>query len=127
MLTLPPSVRILLLPGATDMRKSFDGLCALTQEVLKEDPFAGHLFGFANRDRNRAKFLLWDHGGFWLFCRRLERGTLDWPQDGAGGRVEMRSRDLLALLEGLDLRTARWKKRYEREVAGTATKAAGLS
>jgi len=117
MLTLPSSVRIYLARGATDMRKSFDGLSALTREVLAQDPLSGHLFGFANRDRNRAKFLLWDHGGFWLFCRRLEAGTFDWPGDGAGARVELSSRELLALLEGLDLKTARWKKRYVRALA----------
>ena len=65
--------------------------------------------------------------GFWLFCRRLEQGTLDWPQAAASGRVEMRSRDLLALLEGLDLKTARWKRRYERAPQATAKEAAGLS
>lgn len=114
MLTLPPSVRIYLAAGATDMRKSFDGLSGLTRDVLSQDPLSGHLFGFANRTRNRAKFLLWDHGGFWLFCRRLEAGTFDWPREAGVGRVEMSSRELLALLEGLDLKTARWKKRYER-------------
>lgn len=117
MLTLPPSVRIFLARGATDLRKSYDGLCAAVVEVLLLDPFAGHLFGFANRKRNRVKLLLWDHGGFWLFCRRLEEGTFDWPGEGGEARVTLSSRELLALLEGLDLSTARWKKRYERPAA----------
>ncbi len=121
MLTLPPSVRIFLARGRTDMRKSFDGLCALARDVLKQDPLSGHLFGFCNRDRNRVKILVWDHGGFWLFCRRIEKGTFDWPQGDAADRIEMSSRELLALLEGLDLSTAKWKPRYER--AGEARRA----
>ncbi|NJN71056.1 MAG: transposase [Nitrospira sp.] len=37
----------------TDMRKSFDGLCALVQSVLKQDPFSGHLFTFVNGGATR--------------------------------------------------------------------------
>lgn len=114
MLTLPPSVRILLARGPTDMRKSFDGLCAAVRDVLRDDPFSGHLFGFANRARNRVKILVWHQGGFWLFCRRLEKGTFDWPHSDALDRVEMSSREFLGLLEGLDLKSAKWKPRYER-------------
>jgi transposase len=118
-LTLPPSVRIFLACGATDLRKSYDGLCGAIVDVLLEDPFSGFLFGFANRRRNRVKLIVWDHGGFWLFCRRLEEGTFDWPRDEGKTRITMTSRDLLALLEGLDLSTARWRKRYERPVSAS--------
>ena len=81
MLTLPPSVRIFLARGPTDMRKGIDSLCALARDVVGEDPFTGHLFGFANRRRDTAKFLVWDESGFWLFMKRLERGTFQWPQE----------------------------------------------
>ena len=116
MLTLPPSVKIYLARGVTDMRKSYDGLCHAVRSVLEADPFSGHIFGFSNRGRNRVKLLVWDYGGFWLFCRRLEKGTFDWPGEDSGPRLEMTSRELLALLEGLDLSSARWRKRYERPV-----------
>lgn len=46
MLSFPASVRIYIAVGVTDMRKSFDGLCAVTQNVLQEDPFSGHVFAF---------------------------------------------------------------------------------
>ena len=112
MLTLPPSVRIFLARGPTDMRKGIDSLCALARDVVGEDPFTGHLFGFANRRRDTAKFLVWDESGFWLFMKRLERGTFQWPQEkGTQRRMEMRSRDLYALLEGLDLESAQWRTR----------------
>ena len=54
MLSLPPSVRLFIARGATDMRKSFDTLAALVIEVIDEDPMSGHLFLFINRRRNRA-------------------------------------------------------------------------
>lgn len=114
MLTLPPSVRIYVARGATDIRKGIDGLCALAREVVGEDPFSGHLFAFANRRRDAVKILVWDRTGFWLFHKRLERGTLQWPQENEkDGRVEMRWRDFYALLEGLDLSTARWRARFD--------------
>ena len=37
----PPSgVRVYLAAGVTDMRKGFDGLAALVQQRLRQDPFA---------------------------------------------------------------------------------------
>ena len=112
MLSFPSTVRIYLAPGATDMRKQFDGLMGLVRPVLGEDPLSGHLFGFCNRRRDLVKFLLWNHGGFWMYCRRLETGTFDWPREGAS-RVEMTSHELTALLEGLDMSSARWQRRFE--------------
>ena len=49
MLTLSSSVRIYAALGATDMRKSFDGLSALAGEMVGADPTSGHLFLFCNR------------------------------------------------------------------------------
>ncbi|MCA8958469.1 MAG: IS66 family insertion sequence element accessory protein TnpB, partial [Planctomycetes bacterium] len=63
MLTLPHGVRIYLACGATDMRKAIDGLAAQTRSVLDRDPFAGHLFVFCNRRRNRLKILYWEESG----------------------------------------------------------------
>ncbi len=60
MLSLPPSVRIFIARGATDMRKQIDGLAALVEHVLQEDPFSGHLFVFCNRAKDRVKILYWE-------------------------------------------------------------------
>jgi hypothetical protein len=70
MLSLPPSVRILLAREPADMRKGFDGLANLVQDVLKEDPLSGHLFVFRNRRGDRVKLLLWDSDGFLIVYKK---------------------------------------------------------
>jgi transposase len=96
------------------MRKGIDGLCALARDVVGEDPFTGHLFAFSNRRRDTVKILVWDRSGFALYMKRLERGTFEWPPEkGKERRMEMRSRDLFALLEGLELASARWRSRLD--------------
>jgi transposase len=59
MMHLPASVGVYLCACPCDMRKSFDGLHALVTDSLKLDAFAGHLFVFANRRRDRVKILDW--------------------------------------------------------------------
>ncbi len=46
--------------GATDMRKSINGLMTLVKESFSLDPFAETLYVFCNRKRDRLKILEWD-------------------------------------------------------------------
>lgn len=89
--------------GATDLRKSIDGLAALVREGFDLDPFSTGLFVFCNRQRNKLKILKWDHNGFWLYYRRLERGRFEWPKK-TGAPVTVDYRQLRWLLDGLALR-----------------------
>ncbi|MEK5060520.1 hypothetical protein BK126_04620 [Paenibacillus sp. FSL H7-0326] len=102
MLTLSNIDRVYLACGSTDLRKSIDGLAALVQEGFGLDPFSSYLFVFCNRERSKLKILYWEHNGFWLFYRRLERGTFQWPI-GSGDPVTVSSRELRWLLDGLSL------------------------
>jgi len=96
--------RVYLAVGATDMRKQIDGLAALVEDVLEQDPFSSHLFVFCNRGRDKIKILLWQHNGFWLWYRRLERDRFRWPQSDEGvGAIEISARELRWLLDGLDI------------------------
>jgi len=88
--------------GATDMRKSIDGLAVLVKEAFQLDPFSPCLFAFCNRQRNKLKILEWDHNGFWLYYRRLERGRFDWPSQ-KGEAVSISYREFRWLLDGLSL------------------------
>ena len=96
MLTLSPAVRIYLITGATDLRRSIDGLSALVREHMALDPVSGHLFRFRNRRGDRLKVLAWDRSGFWVLYKRLEQGTFAWPTETTRGPVEMQLRAFLA-------------------------------
>lgn len=80
MIALPSGVRIYLVAGVTDMRKGFDGLSALVQQALAENPFSGQQFVFRGRRGDRIKVLWWDGQGLCLYAKRLERGRFIWPQ-----------------------------------------------
>ena len=70
MISLPLGARIWLACGMTDMRKGFDGLAALVQLQLAEDPFSGQLFVFRGRRGDRVKLLWWD--GMGCACLRSD-------------------------------------------------------
>ena len=117
MIHLPASVRVYLCLTACDMRKSFDGLHALVREHLELDPFAGHLFVFTSRRRDRIKILYWDRDGFAVWSKRLEEGTYAVPWgEAAERRREITAQELGALLSGIDLTQASRRKRYRRSV-----------
>jgi len=100
------------------MRKSFDSLHALVREHLELDAFAGHLFVFTSRRRDRVKILYWDRDGFAVWSKRLEEGTYTVPlgDSNAECRREITAQELGALLSGIDLSTAKRGKRYQRTV-----------
>jgi len=105
MISLPASVRVYLSTAPADMRKSFDGLFALVQQVFQRDPLDGHLFLFLNRRRDRLA----------LYYKRLEAGTYQLPvvsADSPGAEID--ATQLALLLSGVDLHSAKRRKRYLR-------------
>ena len=107
--------RIFLVPGATDMRKSFNGLSGIARELLGATPASRDLFLYCNRGRNRLKVLVYDESGVWVLAKRLDEGTFSWPQESdAGSVVEYREEQLTLLLRGVDadaLKPRRWRRR----------------
>jgi transposase len=111
--------RVYLACGVTDLRKSIDGLAALVQLAFELDPFSDAWFVFCNRDRDKLKMLRWDHNGFWLYYRRLEKGRFKWPSipgapnktdcagDSALATQVISRRQLSWLLDGLNLEQRR--------------------
>jgi transposase len=124
MLSVSRTTRVFLATRPTDMRKGFDGLFALVETVLQEDPFSGHLFVFRNQRRDRLKLLWWDRDGWAVFYKRLERGGYEFPTDRKrpsssaasdnSPRCEIRAEELALLLEGIDLASVKRRPRYER-------------
>jgi transposase len=94
--------RIFAYTAPTDMRKSFQGLLALVQQVfLDEDPYAGSLFVFVNRRGSLLKALVWDRTGFVLYAKRLERGRFVFPSESVS--QELSERAFRFLLDGIPL------------------------
>ena len=118
MFGLTTATRVFVAPGATDMRKGFDGLFGLVRDALGEDPLSGHLFLFANRDRTRVKVLVFDGSGLWVCSKRLEKGRFAWPKATEGqSRIAMRAEELTMLLSGIDLKQTKSRKWFRRSVA----------
>jgi transposase len=113
--------KVYLARQPTDMRKSFRGLIALTEAVLRQQPDSGHLFVFVNRRRDLLKVLYWDGTGFCIWYKRLERGSFQAPITAAGANapgLELSAVQLSLMLQGIDLTTAQQRLRFQRFTAG---------
>jgi transposase len=109
------SREIYLYSHPTDMRKNFDGLSALVTTQMGKDPLRDGAFVFVNRRRDRMKILVWDRHGFWLLYKRLEAGRFQVPPRETGLSPEalaLAYEQLLLIIEGIDLRHVRRRKRY---------------
>ena len=119
MLTFSGVRRVFLARGATDLRRGIDGLAGLVASQWQQDPFAGDAFVFIGRDRRRLKVLVWEEGGFWLCLKRLEAGTFALPSPGDGPTVTVTPAQMHALLEGIDVRRARFRVRQGVDGVGS--------
>jgi transposase len=95
--------QVYLACGATDLRKSIDGLSAIVREGFEMDPFTSAVFVFCNRGRNRIKILEWDGDGFWIHLKRLERGRFNWPDTTGEETMPLSDEELRILLGGTKL------------------------
>lgn len=101
--------------GATDMRKSFDGLCGIIGKHTAHSPLSGDVFIFINRRADRIKLLMWDVSGFALYYKRLEQGSFEKPVFvGGTNTLEMAWPELVMLLEGIELKQLKKRKRYQK-------------
>lgn len=115
MISLPHAVRVFLHTPPTDLRKGFDALSGLVTTAFSQDPTSGHLFLFVNRRRDRLKILYWDRDGLAIWYKRLENGSFQLPLiNRNAASIEMSSTQLTLILSGIDLRSARQRKRYQR-------------
>jgi len=112
----PTKLRIWLCTGPTDMRKGFDTLAALAEQVTGQDPLSGHLFVFRNRRGDKLKLLMWDRDGYVLIYKRLEQGQFKLPKmnDPTAVSLQLKPSELAMLLDGIDLSSIKRSKRYRR-------------
>ena len=115
MISLPHAVRVFLHTPATDLRKGFDALSGLVTTAFAQDPTSGPLFLFVNRRRDRLKILYWDRDGLAIWYKRLETGSFQIPAVSHDAvSIEMSPTQLSLILSGIDINSARQRKRYQR-------------
>jgi transposase len=93
------------------MRKQINGLSIMVSEVMKMDPFEGHLFLFCNKSKRRLKALYWDRNGFCLWMKRLEKDKFPWPGKDDEAK-EITEGELAMLLSGIDFFRAHKELKY---------------
>jgi transposase len=106
MIALSPGTRVYLVCQPVDMRRSFDGLSALVQQIVKGDPYSGHAFLFRSRRGDYLKLLHWDGSGLVLLAKRLEKGTFVWPSK-VEAVLALSPAQIALLIEGCDWRRTR--------------------
>jgi len=105
--------RIWLYQKPVDMRRSFDGLAAIAQNVLSLQAASGDWFVFINRRRTQIKILYFDADGYCIWAKRLERGRFQ-PVRHEGDRLQLDLAQLQCLISGIDWQNARKNKRFSR-------------
>ncbi|MCM8732567.1 IS66 family insertion sequence element accessory protein TnpB [Hephaestia sp. GCM10023244] len=115
MIALPPTTRVWLACGVTDMRKGMCGLAVMAQEVMQQNPHSGAVFAFRGRRGDLVKLLWHDGQGLCLFSKRIDRGKFVWPMTQVGV-AHLSASQLSMLLEGVDWR--RPERTWQPALAG---------
>jgi transposase len=118
MLHLSPSDRYYFYNSAVDMRKGFDSLSGLVSQHMQLDVLSGSIFIFINKKRNQVKLLLWEGDGLSLYYKRLEQGTYELPAAAKETfSVTLSAQQLQFILQGIQLKSVKMKKRYQLHVS----------
>lgn len=113
MLSFSSKQRYFLYRTATDMRKGFNGLSGLVRQHFQHDLLSGDVFVFLNKRRDRIKLLVWDRNGFVVAYKVLEQGTFELPASEKS-TLELSWTDLQLLLEGIEIKSVKRRKRYQK-------------
>ncbi|ERJ12624.1 IS66 family insertion sequence element accessory protein TnpB [Haloplasma contractile] len=117
MITRQKIKSVYLACGFADLRKSIDGLALIVQESFDLDPFSPSLFVFCNRNKDKLKILHWEHNGFWLYYRRLERGKFKWPTDDNEQNIKIKPKEFEWILDGYEVRQGKaFKEVNQRKI-----------
>jgi transposase len=103
MIALNRRTKIFVSKEPTDMRSSYDSLFSRVQNVLKGDPFSGHLFLFINSARNSCKCLYYDGTGFVIISKRMEKGTFSRLNPMFKGDIVLTGAEFGLFFEGANL------------------------
>ena len=103
MIALNRRTKVYLSKDPTDMRASYDSLFLRVKDVVKEDPYSGHLFVFLNKRRTCVKCMYYDGTGLVLICKRLEHGLFARVNAFHSGDIVLTQAEFNLFFEGADL------------------------
>jgi transposase len=110
MIPLRQGTQVWLACRPVDMRKGMNSLMSLVKEVLRDDPYCGHVFVFRGKRGDFLKALHWDETGLCLFVKRLEKGRFVFPPV-IDERTRLSTGQWQLLIEGMD-----WRRTIAMEV-----------
>lgn len=113
MLSFSSRQRYFMYRGVTDMRKGFNGLSGLVRDHINHKLLSGDVFIFLNKRRDRIKLLVWDRNGFIVWYKVLEQGTFELPT-AENDALELSWTDIQLLLEGIEIKSVKRFKRYQK-------------
>lgn len=127
MLSLNSNTRYFLYQSHIDMRKSFNGLCGIVTNELRQDILGNDVFIFFNKRKTHVKLLAFEGDGFAIYYKRLEQGTYEFAADSSSGKSSLLSySQLLLILQGISLKKVQYRRRYKKmPELSTAEAAAG--
>lgn len=98
------------------MRKGFDGLSGIVNNLMKRNPIDGNVYVFINRRRDKIKLLVWEEGGLVLYYKRLEKGIFELPDvDNSNKNVSITWEMLVMLVGGISIKKIIRKRRYKEK------------
>jgi transposase len=103
MIALNRRTKVFLSKEPADMRASYDTLFGRVKDVIKEDPFSGHLFVFLNKRRTCCKCLYYDGTGLVLIGKRLEEGLFARVNPFYSGDLVLTQAEFSLFFEGADI------------------------
>ncbi len=99
--------------SAVDMRKGFNGLCGLVYEHMEQNKGKNIVYAFINKTKDKLKLLHWQHGGYVLYYKRLEKGVFELPKyDIDEGLVVLSYTEMIMILDGISILNLKKKERY---------------
>lgn len=117
MFALTESMNYYLCPHYVDMRKGIYSLYQLVKSEMKRNPLSGEVFLFFSKSRGMVKILHWENGGFVLYQKKLEQGTFEIPRfNPSSGQYEMAWTTFVLIMEGVSVRSAKYRKRFKTNV-----------
>lgn len=115
MLALSSTNSFTLYVPPTDMRKSFDSLSGIIISELDSIPCDGNVYIFVNKLRNKIKLLHWQSGGFILYYKRLEKGTIKLPvYEKTVLSLGLDYSAIVLLIDGISITNIKREKRFKK-------------